>query len=577
MHEANLQEILIILLAAIFIVAIFRKFNLSPVLGYLVAGGIIGPFGLAFVKDTKTAEYLAEFGVVFLLFYIGLELTFDRLKSMRMHVFGLGTAQVLLTSLIIGIVCHYLGAGIDVAIIIGLSLALSSTAIVIQVLAEHGYTASQSGRLSLAVLILQDLAAVPLLIMIPLFAQEDISIAEAIGKSIFNTLVVLLIIVLVGRRLLRPLLKSISSLRSQELFLATTLLVVLGTAWLTNQAGLSLAMGAFVAGLLVAETEYKHQVETDIQPFKGLLMALFFITVGMSFNLEVLLEQLAFISLITVALIIVKAIIVIMLARVFGFRLGPATHAGLLLAQGSEFSFIILGIAATNKILGQEVAQLIMMSVSVTMAFTPMLSQLGKKMAKIIDGRDKSYLKRANVKGETKDLRDHIMVAGYGRVGRTICNLLSARNIGNYIAIDSNANKVHDGRKDGHPVYYGNADRIELLKTLGIERAKLIAITLNNRKETLKVVSAIHKSFPEIPIIARAWDRKNANDLRDAGATVAMAEAFESSLILGSSILKGVGVPENEIKRTVEQFRIEEYKASVLEEVFHISEDKATN
>lgn len=569
MHSANLQEIVVLLLVAIFIVTIFKRLHLSPVLGYLVAGGAIGPFGLSIIHNIETTKYIAEFGVVFLLFYIGLELTFDRIKSMRLHVFGFGTAQMLITTFAIGIIAHRFGVDSASAIIIGGGLALSSTAIVLQVMAEQGEQSTQVGRLSVAVLILQDLAVVPLLIMVPLLATDSTgNIYTIIIDAVMKAAIVLLIIFVVGRRFLRPIYHLVGSIRSQELFVATTLLLVLGTAWATREAGLSLALGAFVAGLLVAETEYRPQVETDIEPFKGLLMGLFFMTIGMSFDFRVLADKLFLVFFFTIMLILGKSLIIGLLARAFGFRSGASVQAGLSLSQGSEFSFVLFGLAVTKGVFDQELSQILMVTVSISMAFTPLLSILGKKLSEKIDSKDPIYLKHGDITKETLDLHDHIIVAGYGRVGKTICSLLSAKNIGNYIAIDSNPNSVHEGRKEGKPVYYGNIERVEILKTIGIDRARIIVITISKKEAAIRAVKSIHKSFPDIPIVARAWDRKHADNLRAAGAKVAMAEAFESSLLLGGTIMKTIGTPENEIALIIEQFRAEEYPVSQEKELF---------
>ncbi len=556
--QTNLQEIIILLTAAIFIVAIFKRLNLSPVVGYLVAGGIIGPHGLEIIKDVEETKYIAEFGVVFLLFAIGLELTFKRLKSMRRHVFGFGSAQFVITGVLIGWLAYMMGQTPKAALIIGGGLALSSTAMVMQILSDSGEQSTQTGRLSLATLILQDLAVVPLLILVPLLAQTDINLGEAIVSSLLESLLAIIIIYIIGRQFLKPLYQLIASLNSNELFVATTIMVVLGSAWTTHHFGLSMELGAFVAGLLIAETEFRHQVEADILPFKGLLMGLFFMTIGMSIDLNLFKDSLWAIAGITAALVIGKSAIVMLLAHFFGFKTGCSIKTGFLLSQGSEFAFILFGLAAVVGVLEQEISQMLLLAVSLSMALTPLLHIAAKELVRRLELRNPLRLKNDEVQQETIDLADHVIVAGFGRVGQTICKLLSERNI-NYVAIDDNPTNVHKGRKAGYPVYYGNAERIDLLKSLGIERATLVAVTVDSKKASRIAVKSIRTAYPLLPIVARAKDRVHARELLDLGANTALAEAFESSLILGNSILKNIGIPDQDIERVIEQFRADEY------------------
>ena len=569
MHSSNLQEIVILLLAAVVIVTVFRRLHLSPVLGYFVAGGAIGPSGLAIIQDVESTRYLAEFGVVFLLFSIGLELTFDRLKAMSTHVFGFGTAQVVISGVIISFIAYFLGTTPRTAVLIGGGLALSSTAIVLQVLEERGERSTQVGRLSIAVLILQDLAVVPLLIMVPVLAQQDVRIFGAIVDSLFKAGLALVIIFFIGRQLLRPLFHAVGSLRSHELFIATTLLIVLGAAWLTSISGLSLALGAFVAGLLVAETEFRPQVESDIQPFKGLLMGLFFMTIGMSIDFSILYDKISIISVFTITLIFGKALIVALLAKAFGFRSGSAIQAGLLLSQGSEFAFVLFTLAASENVLPQEIAQILLVVVSLSMAITPLLAIFGKFFATRIDRKFFTKTEKEFTTKDNIDLSDHIIVAGFGRVGKTVCGILSAESMYNYVVIDTDPKKVNKGRRKGFPVHFGNAERVDVLRSLGIERAKMVVVTVRDKKESKRAVNNIHMVFPDIPIIARAWDRDHADELREVGASVAMAEAFESSLMLGKAILSIIGTPDPEIARILDKFRVEEYPESQHRKLFY--------
>jgi CPA2 family monovalent cation:H+ antiporter-2 len=557
MPSSNLDEILILLIAAIFIVAIFKHLNLSPVLGYLAAGIAIGPHGLGIINQIDTATKIAEFGVVFLLFQIGLELTFKRLKSLRKHVFGFGTVQFLLTSIVIGLVATYLGTNIKEAIIIGGGLALSSTAIVLKVLTERGEQSTQVGRLSLAVLILQDLAVVPLLVMVTILSKPDVQLGAAIAEALIQAVIVLAIIIGVGRLFLRPLFATISSLKSQELFTAATLLVVLGASWATEHAGLTLALGAFLAGLLIAETEFRHQVQADILPYKSLLIGLFFMTVGMQLDFSLLESGIWHITYLALMIILIKMIIIISLCRLFRFSFGAAIHAGLLLSQGSEFAFILFALASETEIMTSSTAEILMVAITLSMAVTPLFAMIGKKIHDHLLG-DPHITDYQHPKEETRDLEDHIIVAGFGRVGRTICSLLAAEKI-NYIALDTDAKKVHQGRQEGFPIYYGSVERPEVLNSIGIKRANSIIVAINERRACKEAIISIRKMYPDIPIIARAWDRANARELEAVGATKARAEAFESSLQLGKATLECVGVPQHEIDRLIKQFRAEGY------------------
>ena len=364
-HSSVLLEIVIMLGVAVGVVAVFKRLNLSPVLGYLIVGGIIGPYGFKIISNVESTKYLAEFGVVFLLFMIGLELTLDRLVSMRKNVFGFGTLQVLLCALIMGGITYSLSGDFNISFVAGFVFALSSTAVILQVLTERGEEVTQYGRLSIATLILQDLAFVPLLIMIPLLADKDADIFYTVGSALFQAIIVLLAIVVIGKRFLRPIYKLIAQTGSQELFIALTLLIILGTSWLTETNGLSLALGAFVAGLLIAETEYRNQVDTDLRPFKGLLMGLFFISIGMSIDFNFMMQNIVTISLLTVTVITVKTTMIYFLARLFGFGRGCSIKAGFTLSQVGEFAFVLFTLAAANKIIPENLSQIFIVVVMI--------------------------------------------------------------------------------------------------------------------------------------------------------------------------------------------------------------------
>lgn len=558
MHDSiHLTEIVLLLSAAVLMVALFRALKLSPVLGYLVAGTTIGPYGLSLIKDVSTSAGFAEFGIIFLLFLIGLELSFERLRSMRKHVFGFGSAQVFITSVLLGVLYyHSFQDEIASAIIIGGGLALSSTAIVLQVIAEQNEKSSQVGRLSLAILILQDLAVIPLLIFVTVLHQSPDSIASAIGSAAIRAAIALIFIFIIGRILIRPFFRFIASLDNTELFTATTIFAVLGLAWLTHSAGLSAALGAFMAGLLIAETEFKHQVESDILPFKGLLLGLFFMTVGMSLNVTMLME--AFVSIIsfTIALMGIKALIIIMLCRAFGFNISVALHTGLLLSQGGEFAFVLFTLASNNGILEADTSQILLVVVTISMALTPLIADIGKKFAQTLEKYRLSTPEQMDT--ETLDLSHHVIVCGFGRVGHTVARLLENENIP-YVAVDMDSYMVSRERKSGVPVYYGDSARAHVLNALGIKRARAIIITHNDTRIALQTITTIRDASADVPVIVRAKNIEQVQKLERAGANLAVAEMFEVSLQMGGALLKSIGIPDHEISRITDIFRAEDY------------------
>lgn len=557
MHSiAYLPVILLLLGTAVLVVALFKTLKLSPVLGYLVAGAAIGPFGFGLIKSIDTSS-MAEFGVVFLLFAIGLELTFERLIAMRWHVFGFGTVQVVLTGALIGWgAWHLLNHDTGAAIIIGGALALSSTAIVLQVLSETGKQSSHVGRLSLANLLMQDFAVVPLLVLVPLLADKDASLGSALGMALIKALVAMAGIFIIGRLLLRPLFRIIGQIKSEELFVATTLLIALGAAWTTEHFGLSLALGAFLAGLLVAETEYQHRVEDTIVPFKGLFMGLFFMTVGMSIDLQLIAQKWEVIALLCAVIIFGKSTVIILLSRLFRFRWGTSIHTGLLLSQGSEFAFILFGLASTKGLIAMELSQILLLVVTITMALTPLLSMIGNFLGNWVDKRNK--MDESVAMQEVADLDNHIIIGGFGHMGRMVARMLTIERV-NYIALDMNAERVSEGRSEGYPVYKGDASRLEALQSVGMERAAAVILTIPNEVTLRKAVKTIREHLSDMPIIVRAKNMRYADVMKEAGADVIVPETYETALQLGATILKAIGISEFEISRLKNRLRSAEY------------------
>ncbi|KAI3701186.1 hypothetical protein L2E82_45834 [Cichorium intybus] len=560
-EEASLLDMLWLLLASVIFVPIFQKLpGGSPVLGYLTAGILIGPYGLSIIRNVHATKAIAEFGVVFLLFNIGLELSVERLSSMKKYVFGLGSAQVLVTAVVVGLVAHLVCGQLGpAAIVIGNGLALSSTAVVLQVLQERGESTSRHGRATFSVLLFQDLAVVVLLILIPLISPNSSkggigfqAIAEALGLAAVKALVAISAIIAGGRLLLRPIYKQIAEMQNAEIFSANTLLVILGTSLLTARAGLSMALGAFLAGLLLAETEFSLQVESDIAPYRGLLLGLFFMTVGMSIDPKLLVSNFPVIMGTLGLLLVGKTILVAVIGRLFGVSLISAIRVGLLLAPGGEFAFVAFGEAVNQGIMTSQLSSLLFLVVGISMAITPWLAAGGQLIASRFEQQDVRSL--LPVESETDDLQDHIIICGFGRVGQIIAQLLSERLIP-FVALDVRSDRVAVGRALDLPVYFGDAGSREVLHKIGAERACAAAITLDTPGANYRTVWALSKYFPNVKTFVRAHDVDHGLNLEKAGATAVVPETLEPSLQLAAAVLAQAKLPMSEIAATINEFR----------------------
>ncbi len=548
----QLHAVLILLLAAIIAVPLAQRIKVSPVLGYLAAGLVVGPFGFAFIKDTGEAERLSQFGVVFLLFTVGLDLPLHRLQAMWRYIFGLGLAQVLATAGAIGLAAVALGATPPTALVVGGALAFSSTAAVLQLLGERGELSTRTGRVALAVLLFQDLAVVPLLALLPLLAPGGDGIAEALALALAKGVAAIILILLLGRLVLRPLFRLSAMTRVRETFAATNLLVVLGLGWATAEAGMSMALGAFLAGLLLAETEYRHQVETDILPFRGLLLGLFFITVGMVIDTPLVLRHWPAVLALSAALLVVKPAILWALARLFRLSSPVAVRVGLLLSQSGEFAFVIFGIAQPLGILGQETGNVLIATVALTMATTPLMAALGRRLAIGLQARQAPGTE--HLTWEAADLSDHVILAGYGRIGQIVGRMLAEQQIP-YVAIEHSVPLVEASRKRDLPVHFGDASRAELLDALGIDRANAAIITLDRPDAAERVVASLRRNHPDLRIIARSRDAAHARRLEQAGANNVILEALEPGLQMGAAALRACGTPPAAIDRTLDALR----------------------
>ncbi|GAB2224160.1 hypothetical protein Drorol1_Dr00004908 [Drosera rotundifolia] len=559
-EEASLFDVLWLLLASVIFVPLFQKLpGGSPVLGYLTAGILIGPYGLSIIRHVHGTKAIAEFGVVFLLFNIGLELSVERLSSMKKYVFGLGSAQVLTTAAVVGLVAHFLGQPGPAAIVIGNGLALSSTAVVLQVLQERGESTSRHGRATFSVLLFQDLAVVVLLILIPLISPNSSkggvgfqAIAEALGMAAVKAIVAIAAIVAGGRLLLRPIYKQIAENQNAEIFSANTLLVILGTSLLTARAGLSMALGAFLAGLLLAETEFSLQVESDIAPYRGLLLGLFFMTVGMSIDPKLLISNFPVVMGNLGLLIVGKTALVAFVGKLFGLSVISAIRVGLLLAPGGEFAFVAFGEAVNQGIISPQLSSLLFLIVGISMALTPWLAAGGQLIASRFELQDVRSL--LPVESETDDLQDHIIICGFGRVGQIIAQLLSERLIP-FVALDVRSDRVAIGRGLDLPVFFGDAGSREVLHKVGAERACAAAVTLDTPGSNYRTVWALNKYYPNVKTFVRAHDVDHGLNLEKAGATAVVPETLEPSLQLAAAVLAQAKMPMSEIASTINEFR----------------------
>lgn len=560
------SDALVVLGTAGMVVPILRRAGVNPILAYLGAGAVLGPLGLGSfvgsfpplywltVTDAKNVAGIAELGVVFLLFLIGLELSFNRLMTMRRLVFGLGGLQFLITTALISAIAAAAGQKAGVAIVLGASLSFSSTAIVLELLSSQGRLTSSAGRASFAVLLAQDLAVIPLMLFISVLEiGANGSLFASLTSAVVQAAVAVIIITLVGRFLLRPLFQIVASTRSTELFVAAVLFVIVGAGMVAHQAGMSMALGAFIAGLMLAETEYGKAIESTTEPFKGLLLGIFFFTVGMNIDFREFVREPVWLIAVVLGLIGAKSFILVVLGRTFRLSWSSALETSLLLGPGGEFAFVSIGLAAGAALLEQRIASFTLAATSVTMALTPLLALAARRMRATIAaqrGLDPDLLARPPVEER------HAIVVGYGRVGKVVCAMLKQHNI-RYIAVDSDAAEVADDRRSGHDVFYGNATDSEFLKTCGLMQATGIIISIHSRDAIDKVVAQVREIRPDILIVSRARDADHARHLYEIGASDVVPETIEASLQLSEASLVGLGVPMGPVIASVHEKRDE--------------------
>ncbi len=575
-----LELTLILLGSAVLGVVAFRMLHLPPMLGYLLVGIVIGPHGLGLAEENQTTHTLAEFGVVFLMFSIGLEFSLPKLVSMRRTVFGLGMAQVLLTiavTMLFGWLMAYLLPQLTdiswrAAFALGGALAMSSTAIVSKLLTERLELESPHGQQIFGILLFQDLAVVPLLILIPALAKNPDDLLATLALATMKAGIVLVLLLVIGQRLMRSWFHIVARRRSQELFMLNLLLITLGAAWITEIAGLSLALGAFVAGMLISETEYKHQVEEDIKSFRDVLLGLFFITVGMLLNVRLVLDNWWLVLLLLTAPVLLKFALIGMLARLFGASPGVALRTGLSLAQAGEFGFVLLNQAGGLKLMDPLLIQLILASMVLSMLAAPFIIAKSDAIVMKLSANEwmMQSLALTQIASRTMSTQKHVLIAGFGRSGQSLAKLLEEEGIA-YHALDLDPDRVREAQAAGAHVSYGDAARRESLVAAGIHRAAALVVTYASTPSALKVLHFTHELAPALPVIVRSHDDTDLDKLREAGAAEVVPEAIEGSLMLASHALVLLGVPLRRVVHRVQAARDERYAS--LRGYFHGASD----
>ena len=579
---STLELSLLFLLAAVIGVVVFRIIHLPPMLGYLVVGIVIGPHALRLAADLEGTRHLAEFGVVFLMFSIGLEFSLPKLYAMKRIVFGFGFAQVAST-ILIAIAGGYLltrwmpgqfGTPNGAALLaLGGALAMSSTAIVVKMLTERIELESEHGRRIVGVLLFQDLAVIPLLIIVPALGSPQGEMTQTLLIALAKAAGVLALLLYFGQKLMRGWFTIVARRRSQELFMLNLLLITLGLAWITQLAGLSLALGAFVAGMLISETEYRHRVEEDIAPFRDVLLGLFFITIGMLLNVEVVLANLGWVLVLFIAPLVLKLLLITGLARLFGASPGVAIRTGLGLAQAGEFGFVLLNLAGDLKILDPLLLQIVLAAMLLSMLLAPFLIQYSERIAMRIASSEwmLQSLALTQIATRTMATRGHVIVCGYGRSGQNLTRLLDQEGIG-YVALDLDPDRVSLAQAAGDSVVYGDATRREALTAAGIQRAAALVVTYAETGAAEKTLHFAHELAPHLPVIVRTHDDSDIDRLKRAGATEVVPEIIEGSLMLASHALVLLGVPVDRVSATLAEARNSRYQ--MLSGSFHGADDK---
>ena len=563
-----LHQALVFLAAAVVAVPLFKRLGLGSVLGYLTAGAVIGPWGAKLVTDVENILHVSELGVVLLLFVIGLELRPSRLWELRRSVFGMGGAQVLLTGALLSGVALVLGLTPGAAIIAGFGLSLSSTAFALQLLAERNQLTTGYGRLAFGILLLQDLAVIPLLAVLPLLGDGGAASPEPGWLTGLKVMGVLVGVVLAGRYLMRPAFRAVASFHSQELFTATALLVVAGTASLVSAVGLSMALGAFLAGVLLAESEYRHELEADIEPFKGLLLGLFFIAVGMSVSLGLIVEKPLLIGGLVVGLVLLKGAVLYGLGRFSLKQDEPALSLGVVISQGGEFAFVLFSLAVSFRVMDRALADLLVVVVGLSMATTPLLYAVHERWVR------PRFQKKAEARAfdVAPEEDTPVIIAGFGRVGQMVGRLLRVKRIG-FTAIDASPEHIDFMKRFGSKIFYGDASRLDLLRAARADKAKVFVLAIDDIEASLRTAQVVKEHFPHLTLFARARNRVHAYRLLDMGIRRVTRETFAGSLEMGEEVLQAMGLTYSESHRALERLR--DHDEELLRETAQYYKDEA--
>ncbi len=558
---STLSLVLLLLAASVFGVILVRRVNMPPMFGYLLVGLLIGPHALSLLKNVKAATTLAEFGVVFLMFSIGLEFSLARLYTMRKTVFGFGMSQVLVTMAVAGGLAMMTGLNWQAGLALGGAVAMSSTAVLSKLLVERRELQAPHGREVMGVLLAQDLLVVPLLIMIPALGQPAADMALEVGVALLKATVVLGIVLFLGQKFMRRWFHIVALGKSSELFVLNVLLVTLGLAYVTEEVGLSLALGAFVAGMLIAETEYRHQVEEDIKPFRDVLMGLFFVTIGMMLNPTVIWKNLGLVLLLVIGVILVKAVVVFVLSRVFGGSHSTALRSALWLAAGGEFGFVLLTEIATARLAPRPIIQVVLAALLISMMLAPVIVHWCDRI--VIRFSAGEWLARSmqltQLAAASLATQKHAVLCGFGRSGQSLARILAQEHI-SYVALDLDPERVREAAKGGETVMFGDAGRREHLIAAGIKRASVVVITFADTPTAEKILHYCRELRPDLPVLVRTEDERDLSRLVAAGAAEVVPDAQEASLMLGSHALLLMGVPLNRVMRRARDARNARYR-----------------
>ncbi len=556
----TLPLILILLISSVFAVALFRAFNLPAMLAYFLVGLALGPHTFGLLPDSEANREFAEFGIVFLMFSIGLEFSLPQLYAMRKKVLGLGGGQVIISLTVAMLISRLIGLSWSTAFVIGAALAMSSTAIVSKILAERIDLNSRHGRLSIGVLLFQDIAVVPLLVLIPALGMANSNLVDILGIAVLKAAAMLLLLFTIGKWLINPWFNLVASQRSRELFVMNVLMVTLLLAFATKLAGLSYALGAFIAGMLISETKFRYQVESDISPFRDILLGLFFISVGMLLNWQQIYTHIGLILLILLGFILLKALIVAAVVRIFKYEAGVAIRTAVILAQAGEFSFVILALGAEHHLISGAALQSVLAASLLSMVIAPFLIQYNGRIARrMVDSYTRNSSKIVEDIEETgRHLYDHVVICGYGRSGQYLGRFLREEKIP-YVALDIDPMRVLEAASAGENVMFGDAARLPVLSAAGCARAKALIISYADNRAAMKILHIAQENYPQLPVIVRTVDDSNMEQLREAGAAEVVPEILEGSLMLASHALMLLGVPLNRVVKRIRLFREERY------------------